>query len=218
MEDTVGVIYVLTNPSFPDYVKIGYASDIEERLKKLNRSECVPFAFRIYATYGVLRPLQDRELHAIIDRLNPELRAVETFNGKSRVKEFYAMSAEEAYALLEGIARLSGTEARLRRFEPTDGAARESALAEQVQAAAGERREPFRFHAQGIPDGAEIVLMDKPDVRATVLDDGRILCEDEEGELQTGTLAAFTKMHLGLRHVSYAYRYWSYRGVPLDKA
>lgn len=28
-----GVIYVLTNPSFPDYVKIGYADNLENRLK-----------------------------------------------------------------------------------------------------------------------------------------------------------------------------------------
>ena len=25
-----GVIYILTNPSFPDYVKIGYADDVEK--------------------------------------------------------------------------------------------------------------------------------------------------------------------------------------------
>lgn len=40
-----GVIYILTNPSFPDYVKIGYADDIDKRLKQLNRSECIPFAW-----------------------------------------------------------------------------------------------------------------------------------------------------------------------------
>ena len=27
-----GVIYILTNPSFPQFVKIGYADDVEERL------------------------------------------------------------------------------------------------------------------------------------------------------------------------------------------
>ena len=27
-----GVIYILTNPSFPEYVKIGYAAKLEERL------------------------------------------------------------------------------------------------------------------------------------------------------------------------------------------
>ena len=44
--DKTGVIYILTNPSFPEYVKIGYADDIDKRLLQLNRSECIPFAFR----------------------------------------------------------------------------------------------------------------------------------------------------------------------------
>lgn len=48
MNEQQGVIYILTNPSFPDYVKIGYADDIEKRLQQLNRSECIPFAFRVY--------------------------------------------------------------------------------------------------------------------------------------------------------------------------
>jgi len=51
-----GVIYILTNPSFPQYVKIGYADNVESRLKQLNNSECIPFAFRIYATYEVQEP------------------------------------------------------------------------------------------------------------------------------------------------------------------
>lgn len=47
-----GVIYILTNPSFKEYVKIGYADNVENRLRQLNNSECIPFAFRIYATYA----------------------------------------------------------------------------------------------------------------------------------------------------------------------
>ena len=55
-----GVIYILTNPSFPQYVKIGYADNVESRLKQLNNSECIPFAFRIYATYEIDdRPVED---------------------------------------------------------------------------------------------------------------------------------------------------------------
>ena len=54
-----GVIYILTNPSFPQYVKIGYADNVESRLKQLNNSECIPFAFRIYATYEVEERLTD---------------------------------------------------------------------------------------------------------------------------------------------------------------
>jgi hypothetical protein len=53
MEATKAFIYILTNPSFPEWVKIGYAHDAKERVKQLNRSEAVPFAFRLYATYEV---------------------------------------------------------------------------------------------------------------------------------------------------------------------
>ena len=69
--DKTGVIYILTNPSFPEYVKIGYADDIDKRLQQLNRSECIPFAFRVYATYEVNSRLSDLKIHSIIDKLNP---------------------------------------------------------------------------------------------------------------------------------------------------
>ena len=32
MNDKKGVIYILTNTSFPDYAQIGYAHDIDKRL------------------------------------------------------------------------------------------------------------------------------------------------------------------------------------------
>ena len=99
--EKAGVIYILTNPSFPEYVKIGYADDIDKRLKQLNRSECIPFAFRVYATYEVSSRLSDLKIHSIIDKLNPNLRSVESFDGKQRVREFYAMSPEDAYVFHE---------------------------------------------------------------------------------------------------------------------
>ena len=50
-----GVIYILTNPSFPEYVKIGYAKDVRKRVKNLNASSklrcCVlanPFTISVY--------------------------------------------------------------------------------------------------------------------------------------------------------------------------
>ena len=66
MSENCGFIYILTNPSFPEYVKIGYADDVKRRLKELNRSECIPFAFRIYATYEVESRLSDKKIHSII--------------------------------------------------------------------------------------------------------------------------------------------------------
>ena len=67
-ENIVGKIYILTNPSFPDYVKIGYSKNVEERLNRLNNSEAVPFGFRLYATYDVETQSADKVLHKIIDK------------------------------------------------------------------------------------------------------------------------------------------------------
>lgn len=173
-EKKVGVIYILTNPSFPEYVKIGYAANLEKRLEQLNRSECIPFAFRVYAVYEVSTPLQDKELHSLIDRLNPELRAIDTFNGKTRTKEFYAMSAEDAYALLESIARLSGTTDKLHRLTPEGHELVDEEAAAEIQAEAKERKSPFSFFKCGIPVGAEIELIGHSEVIATIKEERQI--------------------------------------------
>ncbi len=209
-EKKAGVIYILTNPSFPDYVKIGYATDIEKRLKQLNRSECIPYAFRVYATYEVSVPLQDKELHSLIDRLNPELRAIDTFDGKTRTKEFYAMSKEDAYALLESIAKLSGTTDKLQRLTPEGHEVLDEEVAAEVQADAQERKSRFSFTKCGIPVGAEIVLADHPEVVATVIDERQI-----EYQGRKSSLSALAQEILQTPYPLQGPIYWTYQGKIL---
>lgn len=155
MSEGKGVIYILTNPSFKEYVKIGYADDIKARLAQLNRSECTPFAFRIYATYEVDVRLTDMKLHDIIDKLNPTLRAIDTVDGKKRVREFYAMSAEDAYELFEAMAEIHGTQDRLKLYKPTKKQAEEERTAEEVQAEYVKAK-ALTFSEYGIPIGATL--------------------------------------------------------------
>ena len=112
-ENKTGVIYILTNPSFPKYVKIGYSDNVEQRLDELNRSECIPFAFRLYAYYKVDNRLSDKKVHELIDSLNPDLRSKEKYNGKERKREFFAMSKEQAYNILKSIATINNLEKNL---------------------------------------------------------------------------------------------------------
>lgn len=119
MENNIGVIYILTNLSFPKYVKIGYSDNVNKRLEELNRSECIPFAFRLYAYYKVQNRLSDKKVHELIDSLNPELRSVENINGKERKREFYAMPKEQAYSILKSIATINNLEENLILVEPT---------------------------------------------------------------------------------------------------
>jgi len=205
-----GVIYILTNPSFPDFVKIGYATDIEKRLIQLNRSECIPFAFRVYAIYHVDKPLQDKTLHGIIDGLNPSLRAIDTFDGKKRTKEFYAMSAEEAYALLESIATLSGTKDQLQRLSPEGHEVIDEEIAKEIQVEAKEKRSPFSFIACGIPAGSVINYIDDPKIAATVIDDRHISYHNE-----TTSVSALAQSLKGFDHPVQGTLWFTYSGKRL---
>ena len=142
-----GCIYILTNPSFPEYVKIGYASNLEKRLKQLNKSETIPYAFRAYAIYEVDKSLTDKELHKLIDTLNPDLRTIDNFDGKERVKEFFALSAEDAYGLLECIAKISGTTERLKKVKPEGHEIQDEITAKEIKETA--RRGPLKFSDYG---------------------------------------------------------------------
>lgn len=119
MKEKCGEIYILTNQSFPEYVKIGYADNVEERVKKLNNSEAVPFSFHIYATFDVYERLTDKKLHKFIDTINPELRSREVIGNKIRVREFYHISPEEIYSAFESMAEVNGTTDRLHLWKVT---------------------------------------------------------------------------------------------------
>lgn len=207
-EKKTGVIYILTNPSFPDYVKIGYARNIETRLKQLNRSETIPFAFRVYAVYKVESELTDKELHKLIDKLNPELRTIENFDGKERVKEFYAMSAEDAYGLLECIAKISGTLDRLQRLTPEGHEILDEQIANEVRETA--RRGPFRFSECNIPVGSEIEFIEDKGIKAVVVDDRRI---EYEGE--TTSVSALAQKLKGFEHAVQGTLWFTYKGEKL---
>lgn len=205
-----GVIYILTNPSFPDYVKIGYATDIKKRLDQLNRSECIPFAFRVYAVYQVDAPMQDKKLHSLIDRLNPGLRAIDSFDGKTRTKEFYAMSAEDAYSLLTSIATVSGTMDQLKRLSPEGHEIKDAETAKEIQTEAKERRVPFSFSACGIPIGSTLCFIEDASITATVIDDRHIRYLD-----QTTSLSALAQFLKGFDYPVQGTLWFSYKGKRL---
>lgn len=204
-----GCIYILTNPSFPEYVKIGYASNLESRLKSLNRSETIPFAFRAYAIYEVEKALTDKQLHKLIDKLNPDLRTIETFDGKERVKEFYAMSAEDAYSLLECIAKISGTTSRLKKMKPEGHEIEDEQTAKEIKETA--RKGPFRFGECGIPFGSELDYVEDPNIKVKVLDDRHIQYNGE-----TTSLSALAQRLKGFTHPVQGTLYFKYNGEILS--
>ena len=210
-----GVIYILTNPSFPQYVKIGYADDVKSRLKTLNDSPCIPFAFRIYATYEVEERLTDLKLHALIDQLNPNLRSIDEVDGKKRVREFYAMSKEQAYSILETIAVLGGRKDRLHLYEPTAVERQSEEIAKDIEEQHLERIAPFTFSKCNIPIGATITFVSQGNsnsgAKCVVKDDKTV-----EYQGRSISLSALATELLGSKCGVAGPRYFKYNGEWLN--
>lgn len=211
MAEKSGVIYILTNPSFPEYVKIGYADDIYKRLRQLNRSECIPIAFRVYATYEVSSRLSDLKIHSIIDKLNPNLRSVESFDGKQRVREFYAMSPEDAYSILEAIAEIHSCADKLKLATPTDEEKRAEETAKEIDTESSERASNFSFSKCQIPIGDRIEYCENPSITAIVVDDRNV---EYNGEVMS--LTALAKVLSGKKYSIAGPKFFKYRGEWLN--
>lgn len=157
-----GYIYIMTNPCLKDMVKIGYATNVEERRKQLSTT-ALPYEYEIYATYETSGKLEDKKLHKLIDNLNPDLRV-------SKNREFFVMSAEEAYDLLEAIATISGSQDKLKR---------EKILTNKMNAESRKKKPAVNFAKCNIPIGAELVFIEDPTVKVTVESDRKVSYNDE---------------------------------------
>ena len=176
-ESLQGYIYILTNPSFPQYVKIGYADDVEKRLEQLNRSECTPFAFRLYAYYKVSSRLTDMKLHGLIDKLNPNLRSIEEVKGKKRVREFYAMEAYDAYSILETIAEINDLKENLVLVEPTALEIENEEKAAEIRTKRTVTQLPrmdWLLEQKIVHVGDEIHVINHPEECATIIDEQNV--------------------------------------------
>ena len=141
-------------------------------MKTLNSNTAVPFAFHAYAIYEVDAKLTDKALHKLIDVLNPGPRAIEEFNGKRHVREFYEMAPENAYSLLESIATISGTKKCLKKMKPEGHEIKDEEAAKEIAKEA--KKGPFRFSKYDIPVGAKLTSTVDPSIEVTVVDDKHI--------------------------------------------
>lgn len=211
----MGYIYILTNPSFPQYVKIGYADDVKSRLTQLNRSECLPFAFRVYATYEVSARLTDMKIHDVIDKLNPNLRSIDNVDGKKRVREFYAMSKEDAYSLLEAIAEINGLEKNLKLWSQTAKEKAEEEVAEAVEEERNERAATFNFAMCQIAIGEQVEFCCPSNAHNgelfTVVDNRHVSYNGE-----SWSMTALAKELLNQRWALAGPKYFKYKGEWLN--
>lgn len=121
-----------------------------------------------------------------------------------------AMTKEDAYALLESIAKLSGTMDKLQRLTPEGHEIADEEAAAEIQEEAKERKAPFSFIKCGIPMGAEVVLQNHPEVVAVVKDDRQI-----EYQGKTYSLSALAQKIMQTTYPLQGPVHWLYQGRKL---
>ena len=175
-----GEIYILVNPAFPNLVKIGYADDVEKRVKTLNRNSGLPDPYHIYATYKVKKRLEDLKLHDLIDSLDSDLR-------HARNREFYEMTAEKAYGILSAIAEINGDEELLVKNPAGDSFFNnkdtDSGNGKDCTGGIRKSRPRFTFAMLNIPVGAELTYVRDRSVKVTVADDIHVFYDNSKWTL-----------------------------------
>ena len=159
MNECKNYIYIMTNPAFPDLIKIGYANNPEQRRRELSHHSGVPSDFEIYATSEVPTKLTDNQIHQIIHQLNPALR----YNEK---REFFTMNPEDAYKLLKAIAEIYGKGDFVRRYTENNDS---DDLEEK-----GKKQPSFRFSMCEIVPGDYITYTNDNSLKFKVLDDKHV--------------------------------------------
>ena len=187
----MGYIYIMTNPALHDMVKIGYATDVDTRRQQLSTT-ALPYEYEVYATYETSGNLEDKKLHKMIDNLNPDLRV-------SKNREFFVMSPEDAYELLEAIAVISGSQDKLKRVK-----AAKSGKASQTI-----RRPAIDFYKCGLKDGDQLVCTEDPSIVVTVIGEHKVLYGDE-----ITSLTAIMRKIKGYKNIA-GPSYFTHKGEPL---
>lgn len=215
-----GLIYILTNPSFPNYQKIGKTTSLSARVRSLNNKSCLPFSFRVYATYKVEDDLStvEEEIFKIIDNVDDSLRAVEETDRGYRQREFFAIDKDKAFSVLESVAKLRGDLHNLTLVQPTVEEKGEEELAGEIEKVSRKRREQFCFAKKGILKGDTLQFIDDDSITVEVVSDKPPMVYFENKKWRLSPLAAELKKRQGTETPSGAYQgaaYFTYNDVKL---
>lgn len=194
MLGAVQVVYVLTNPAMPGFVKIGRTAveDVSQRMAQLY-STGVPFPFDLAFACKVPNAEEvERALHRAF--------APNRANGR---REFFTIEPDQAIAILK-LLHVEDATAEI-ESQPSPIASEDMDAAKQYKA----RRPNLNFKEMGIPEGA-VLHFTESDATVTVSGDRKVRLGEEEL-----SLTAATRQLLGIAHSVAPSGYWRFEGKLL---
>ena len=190
------IVYVLTNPSIPDIVKIGMTSDLTTRMRSLyNSSVPVPFECYFACTVNDMS-FVEKQLHDGFDdfRVNPR-------------REFFRIDPERVVSILKMV--------MIEDVTPK-GDIVEDEIDQRSLDKEKKVRGRFNFDMINVPVGSILTFVKDPTITSTVVDKHKIKFEDEVHSLSSSTLKIVHRMGYTWKQVS-GPTYWMYEGEPLTE-
>ena len=174
------IVYVLTNPAMPGFVKIGMTSrdNVQARMDELYTTG-VPFPFNCVIAVEVENG----------DGLEKALHAAFEPHRRNRSREFFEMKSSQVEALLKIWPDARDVTPQIKRSLEEGLSSEEK---EDVRKFKRQKRRPnFNFRVMGIPDGSELVSTNGAHEKAVVIGERKVSFRGEEMYLTKATDMVF---------------------------
>ncbi len=188
------IVYILTNPAFPDYVKIGRTTNLKQRLLSLDNT-ALPLPFECYYAVEVNDSKKvEKLLHQSFDK----------YRVRSN-REFFELLPENAKSALQ---LANGKEVT------PDHDIVETSEDQRALDNARSKRERFKFSLLNIEPGTILTFAKDEEITCEVVDDRLIRFRDEEMSLTASALIIIHEMGYEWSKIS-GPAFWQHNGVSL---
>jgi len=192
------IVYILTNESMPDTIKVGITDNLERRMRELDNTS-TPLPFECYYAVEVQdAKVIEKKIHEGLD--DKRVR---------QNREFFNATPEQAKAILE-IAEVMGG----KNVTPKEDIVETPQDKQALENARKKRGRIDYFGILGIQKGTTLTFSKDENITCVVSDNGKIIFRDKETTLSGSALLVTNEMGYDWGQVQGA-GYWCYQGKTL---
>jgi hypothetical protein len=192
------IVYILTNQSMPDTIKVGITDNLDRRVRELDNTS-TPLPFECYYAVEVENALAiEKKIHEGLD--DKRVR---------QSREFFNATPEQAKAILE-IAEVMGG----KNVTPKEDIVETPQDKQALENARKKRGRIDYFGILGIQKGTTLTFSKDENITCEVSDNGKIIFRDKETTLSGSALLITNEMGYDWGQVQGA-GYWCYQGKTL---
>ena len=189
------VVYALTNEAFPDYVKIGKTTNLQERMRSLDTTG-VPIPF---VCEHAVEVFEDQ-------RVEEKIHRVFSKNRVRKNREFFEVDVASVISAMDLSGGIDVT--------PKENATEDQDDLEALNTATKKRSNRSSFPAARVPMGSELSFREDDSVKVTVCGDRKVLFEGKE-TTPTAAATELLRRERGFAPQISGYDYFLYQGETI---